>query len=194
MGFRQLCKVAREILEADPTIDEGEWKERIKDSIKDLGYTYPEDLGTINQAMTQVRRAVERTPGRRRPTLWLGAPPSQVLVQKSRLDKGPMATPTGRPDGSPLNDAWSQVQERAPLRRWDVDKFFGGSELLEQKGNVLVVRHERWKIDWIERHFRSELDAALKTTDGSCLTVEWVATRTTVDQSVATQAEVVSVA
>jgi hypothetical protein len=60
VGWRQLCAVTRAELEADPTIDNSEWVERIKRRILQLGFTYPEQLDGINRAMRAVERFVDR--------------------------------------------------------------------------------------------------------------------------------------
>jgi hypothetical protein len=55
--LRQLCAVAREQLEADPTIDDAEWRERIKCRIAALEYDYPRPA-LIGDAMTRIERAL----------------------------------------------------------------------------------------------------------------------------------------
>jgi hypothetical protein len=60
IGFRQLCAVARELLENDPSIDDAEWREAIKCRIVALGYTYPPQPQTIPDAMARVERACSR--------------------------------------------------------------------------------------------------------------------------------------
>ena len=65
IGFRQLCAIARELLTTEPTMDDSEWRERIKCRIIALGYTYPTTPETISDAMTRVERALERESGQR---------------------------------------------------------------------------------------------------------------------------------
>jgi hypothetical protein len=60
VGWRQLCAVSRAELEAEPTIDNSEWVERIKRRILQLGFTYPEQLDGINRAIRAVERCVDR--------------------------------------------------------------------------------------------------------------------------------------
>lgn len=60
MGFRQLCSVARELLEHEPNIDDADWREAIKCRIIALGYTYPPHPQTIPDAMARVERALSR--------------------------------------------------------------------------------------------------------------------------------------
>ena len=71
IDWRQLCAVARELLKADPTIDNFEWSERIKDRILKIGKTYPARPDAIHAAM----RAVERVHHRPAPTLPTPPPP-----------------------------------------------------------------------------------------------------------------------
>ncbi len=63
--FRQLCVITREQVEAEPTIDDFEWRERIKQRLIDLGFTYPTDREAISRAMTQVEKALENRWGPR---------------------------------------------------------------------------------------------------------------------------------
>jgi hypothetical protein len=63
MSLRQLCALAREQLETDPTISDAEWRERIKCRIAALEYDYPRPT-VISEAMSRVERAT----GIRRPS------------------------------------------------------------------------------------------------------------------------------
>lgn len=65
LPFRQLCAVTRTVIEEERTIDDFEWRERVKDRIIALGFTYPEDLSAIVRAVEQVTRALERKWGAR---------------------------------------------------------------------------------------------------------------------------------
>ncbi len=64
--WRQLCAVARELLELDVTIDNAEWKARIKDRIVAIGRTYPTEPDAIDSALHAVERALAKE-GRTRP-------------------------------------------------------------------------------------------------------------------------------
>jgi hypothetical protein len=94
IGFRQLCMVAREILTADRRLDDTEWRERIKDRIIALGYTYPQPWSLLTDAMTQVERALERRWGPRPPPLPPVPPPrdpdrgSPWHIPRQRTDQG----------------------------------------------------------------------------------------------------------
>jgi hypothetical protein len=60
IGVRQLCVVARELLEHEPDMDDAAWREAIKCRIIALGYTYPPQPHAIPDAMARVERAVSR--------------------------------------------------------------------------------------------------------------------------------------
>jgi hypothetical protein len=84
VGWRQLCAITRELIEAEPTIDDAEWKERIKQRLTALELTYPEDWAAINRAMDAVQRTLEKAWGPR---------PIPVPPQTSRRDpewRGPL--------------------------------------------------------------------------------------------------------
>ncbi len=66
--FRQLCVITREQIEAEPTIDDFEWRERIKQRLINLSFTYPTDRAAITRAMDAVEKALEKHWGPRPPT------------------------------------------------------------------------------------------------------------------------------
>lgn len=57
---RALYAIAKAVILDDPTIDDHEWRERIKWRLLDQGWRYPILLEQIGQAMTQVERTVKR--------------------------------------------------------------------------------------------------------------------------------------
>jgi len=65
IGFRQVCAIATSEMRADPTIDDAEWKARIKARVIALEFTYPVEKDAIDQAMTQVEKMLERQWGPR---------------------------------------------------------------------------------------------------------------------------------
>lgn len=62
--FRQLCVLVKTALLQDPTIDDAEWKARVRDTMARWGFEAP-NPGTLEHAMTQVEHAVRRTLGPR---------------------------------------------------------------------------------------------------------------------------------
>jgi len=70
--LRQLCAVARSQIESEPSIDNGEWRERIKRRLAALGFDYPPPH-VIADAMDRVERAIRRAP----PTLPLLSLPDE---------------------------------------------------------------------------------------------------------------------
>lgn len=62
--YRQLCAIAREQLLACPEISQGEWADRIKDRLVQLGFAYPKQ-DQFTAAMSAVEHAVSRTMGPR---------------------------------------------------------------------------------------------------------------------------------
>src|SRR3954464_5658317 len=73
VGFPQLCLIVREQLLADPTIDDSEWKARVKDRLINLRFTYPQQLDAIERAMRAVEVALTRQ----------GTPRPPPQIQKS---------------------------------------------------------------------------------------------------------------
>jgi hypothetical protein len=65
-GFRQLCAIAKALLEQRPTLltDSGEWKESIKDRATALGYPRPM-TADVYKAMDAVEHVHRRRSGLR---------------------------------------------------------------------------------------------------------------------------------
>lgn len=63
--FGQLCVIAKEQIQAEPTIDDFEWKHRIKDRLLQLRFEVPSTSSPIQRAMSAVHRALERQWGPR---------------------------------------------------------------------------------------------------------------------------------
>jgi hypothetical protein len=83
--WRQLCAIARELLMADPTIDDAEWKARIKERLCRLEFDYPAKFDTIPRAMSAVERALSAKWGPRP----VGQPPRPAPVQPPRQEDPP---------------------------------------------------------------------------------------------------------
>lgn len=62
--FRQLCMVAKSVIQQAPAIDDAEWKAQIRDRLQVLGFDEP-DPESVSRAMTQVEQALRRTVGPR---------------------------------------------------------------------------------------------------------------------------------
>ena len=82
--LRQLCAIARQLLEADLSMDDAEWRERIKCRIIQLDLTYPQPLTLLGEAMTRVDRALK---GQRPPPLLPPAPSVQEQPQPLTTDE-----------------------------------------------------------------------------------------------------------
>ena len=54
---RALCVIARSLLGHEPTMDDSEWRERIKVTLLARGWDYPQPLDLIGQAMSQVEQS-----------------------------------------------------------------------------------------------------------------------------------------
>lgn len=61
-SWRELCAIALSQIQADPTIDDGEWADRIKWRLIRLGLDYPDPPNVITAAMRAVERTVQRQP------------------------------------------------------------------------------------------------------------------------------------
>jgi hypothetical protein len=84
IGWRQLCAITREQIEAEPTIDNGEWAERIKERLVRLGFAYPDPPDRLTDAMDAVERALEKLWGPRPihlPPTFRQGPRREVLHQ-----------------------------------------------------------------------------------------------------------------
>jgi hypothetical protein len=75
VDWRQLCAIARDQIQADPAIDNFEWKELIKIRLLAIGLTYPVEPNGIDRAMRAVERALSRDWGPR-PTSPSTPPPA----------------------------------------------------------------------------------------------------------------------
>lgn len=73
--FRHLCAMASDILRAEPTIDDFEWRERIKDRIVLQRFEYPQPH-ELSAAMDAVNRAWTKRHGTR-PFLLVTTPEPQ---------------------------------------------------------------------------------------------------------------------
>jgi len=62
--WRQLCAIASNQLEPDPSIDDAEWKAKILDRLARLGFADP-DRQTLTRAMSAAERAHEKRHGPR---------------------------------------------------------------------------------------------------------------------------------
>jgi hypothetical protein len=58
--IRQLCAIADAVLSTNRTIDDSEWRERIKCQLVAQGWTYPATPTLISEAMTRVERTLAR--------------------------------------------------------------------------------------------------------------------------------------
>lgn len=63
--FRQLCALVRAIVQAEPTIDDAEWKARTLAQMAKWGFAEPSDKAMLGRAMTQVEFAMRKTLGPR---------------------------------------------------------------------------------------------------------------------------------
>jgi len=79
VGWPQLCAIAKGQIEAEPSIENSEWSERIKTRLLRLGFTYPEEPSAINRAMAAVERAMSKRWGPRQapPPLHVPSPEPQ---------------------------------------------------------------------------------------------------------------------
>lgn len=61
-SWRELCAIALSQIQADPTIDDSEWADRIKWRLIRLGLDYPDPLNVITSVMRAVERTFQRRP------------------------------------------------------------------------------------------------------------------------------------
>jgi hypothetical protein len=75
IGDKQLCAVVRAVIVDDRTIDDAEWKERVKCRLVQLGFAYPKPE-QISSALDRVERALTRQWGRRPADGWRVSAPA----------------------------------------------------------------------------------------------------------------------
>lgn len=103
VGWRQLCAIGTDLLRSDPTIDDFEWAERIKQRLVRLGFAYPDPPHRLTEAMRAVQRALEKSWGPRPSPL----PPYQNHSTSDR--ESPQADPPW-PKRSGAPQGWTSVQ------------------------------------------------------------------------------------
>lgn len=108
VGFAQLCIITREQIEADPTVDNFEWKERIKRRLLSLGFTYPAEPDTIDRALHAVERALAKA-GRTRP----GPAPASAPPQPDAMLERPLSRDEAR---AFLADVAARAKIAKPIR------------------------------------------------------------------------------
>lgn len=62
--YRQLCAIAKTIIQQEPSIDDAEWKARVRDTLAKWGFAEP-DADQLVRAMNQVEYALRKTIGPR---------------------------------------------------------------------------------------------------------------------------------
>ena len=100
MSFRQLCAIALDQLQREPTIDCVEWKERIKDRTVAIGYLTP-----LTEVVYRAMNAIEHA----HPTLRQAvatAPPTPVRMEQ--LDPTRLQSPRVRCSPT-YNGMWTSV-------------------------------------------------------------------------------------
>lgn len=76
--FGQLCVIAREQIQAEPSIDDFEWKHRIKDRLIELRFEIPAHSDGMARAMSAVERALAKCWGPRPSSLPPPRPPPRT--------------------------------------------------------------------------------------------------------------------
>lgn len=88
--FQQVCVLAREQINSDSSIDDGEWKARIKDRLAHLGFAYPQQQDAIEKAMRAVEISLTKY-GTPRPAP--AAPRSRMAAKTLRQQDPPWRAP-----------------------------------------------------------------------------------------------------
>lgn len=168
--FHQVCAIAKMILQAEPTIDDAEWKARVMDCSSRQGWeSPPSDM--LSRAMTQVEQALKQTIGPRpvliptspnRPPTQ-GAPPSSrsqrpagweiVVGLMTTLKTSVASAPSSaQPDGP--RETLAVSEERA------LDEFWRAANrdtadrvaLLRAFAEIAIVRPATWNPAEIRAH------------------------------------------
>lgn len=103
MEFRQVCAIARVVIEADPTISDSEWKAGTKDLAARQGYdSIPPDM--LARALTQVEQALER--------IWGQRPAGQLTPTSEAPSRPQQDPPWSHPRGRSGMTSLSNLIER----------------------------------------------------------------------------------
>lgn len=149
--FAQLCVMARGILTADPSLDNFEWCERIKDQLVRAGFEYPERPEQIHEAMRAVERVVHRTPLRsvETPPPPAPDPPPETAEDRARfvrfwreaqavVPRHTLRAPPGETRTPQQIAEWRASQPRASWQRtgqgWRNDRRIHGDGAGEAEG------------------------------------------------------------
>jgi hypothetical protein len=172
IDFRQLCALVKGILQAEPTIDDGEWKARTKDQMAKWGFEEPNPL-MLDRALSQVENALRQTLGPRpiAPTSKASRPAKPeppapqgrtnrpegwdivvALMAKLRASGGSAPSLPARPDGP---------RETLPItERAAVDEFWHATQdgaadrvaLLRAFAEIAILRPSDWDQEAIRAH------------------------------------------
>lgn len=111
ISFPQLCAVSRDLLQAEPGMDDSEWKARIKDRLVKWGFQYPHPE-SLAKAMDATHRAHERAHGQRPVNL-----PEKPQPVPIRQDDPPWRGMDRRQTGpTSVQELLSTIQRYAPCK------------------------------------------------------------------------------
>lgn len=99
--WRQLCAIARAVITSDRSIEDGEWKERIKDRLIALDLDYPLQLDLFPRAMSAVETALEKQWGPR---------PASLPLSSTRPPETSQTDPPWRGQRRASSE-WTSIQE-----------------------------------------------------------------------------------
>ena len=109
--WRQLCAIARVVIEAEPTIDDSEWKARTKDLAAAQGYDSLPPL-MLTKALTAVEHVLEKQWGPRPPPF-----PSVPAAQSTASAPPPIRTDRrGSQPWMSLKEIIANLKPSAPSR------------------------------------------------------------------------------
>lgn len=93
--FRQLCALLRAIIQAEPSIDDAEWKARARDTLAKWGFAEP-DTAMLARGLSAVEQAMRETVGPR-PVRPIPTPSQPTTEPKPEppFSKGRTSTPEG---------------------------------------------------------------------------------------------------
>lgn len=180
--YRQLLALARDVLLQEPTMPDGEWKERIKRTLVRGGWKCPLP-DKISQAMTQVEQSLQKTLGPRPVVL----PPKQQ-VSRSRPQEQHTAR-TSRPEGWDLvsslmakcsresaasaapgcpRETWAISEAEALNEFWRAAREGDRLRLLQGFAEIALVREAEWNPDDVRAAATDSLGRVLLQRAGIC--------------------------
>jgi integrase len=156
--FHQLCAIVRQVLLADPTLSDFDWKEETKQVLSKQGWAEPATPEVLDRALTQVEQSLRQTLGPRpvpgptpRPSVPPFVPPEgrtnrplgwdRVIALQAKLRSDAARSLPSRPEPR----EWSALAEGEVLNEfWRAAATGDRLALLQTFAELALVREAGW--------------------------------------------------